>query len=109
MPNEEFEKLKHLSDPMIGENEHYKPFKEVFGTTNTEKDRPSLSNSMNVKVLPFSPTIRHVKNVDVMVQCEECDLWRLLYSNKKLSLQERKQLQVRYSGGCVVFMWGPFH
>ncbi len=68
MPKEEFEKLKHLPDPMIGENEHYKPFEEVFGTTTTEKDRPSLSNSKNVQVLSFSPTVRHVKNVDVMVQ-----------------------------------------
>ena len=28
-----------------------------------------------------------------MVQCEECDLWRLLYSKRKLSAWEKTQLQ----------------
>ena len=30
-------------------------------------------------------TVQHVKNIGVMLQCEECDLWRLLYSKRKLS------------------------
>lgn len=33
-------------------------------------------------------TVQHVKNIGVMLQCEECDLWRLLYSKRKLSIRE---------------------
>ena len=32
-------------------------------------------------------------NVDTMVQCEECNIWRLLFSRKKLSVRDKKQLQ----------------
>jgi len=28
-----------------------------------------------------------------MLQCEECDLWRLVYSRRKLSIKEKEELQ----------------
>ena len=84
MPREEFMKLRHIPDPMMGEDDLYKSFEEAFVMATSEKDRPSLSNVKKAKVLPFTPTVRHVKNVDVMVQCEECDPWRLLFSKRKL-------------------------
>lgn len=63
---------------------------------------PSLPNAKKAKVLPFIPTDRHVQNVSVMVQCEECNLWRLLYSKRKLTLPEKPR--------CLVFMWSyTFH
>lgn len=42
---------------------------------------------------PFSVSIQHVKNVNIMVQCEECEMWRLVYSKSKLSVTERASLQ----------------
>ena len=49
--------------------------------------------SQNVGRLPFSSNLKHVKNVDMMLQCEECESWRLLYSQKKLTHRERTQLE----------------
>ena len=46
------------------------------------------------KTLPFSASIQHVKNVDLMLQCDECSMWRLLYSKFKLTRKERADLQV---------------
>ena len=42
-----------------------------------------------------------------MLQCEECDLWRLLYSKRKLSTQELSELQtyiddIAYSCGATM-------
>ena len=44
-------------------------------------------------MLSFSPSKQHVLNVDTIVQCEECNMWRLLFSRKKLSVCDKKQLQ----------------
>ena len=38
--------------------------------------------------------VQHVKNIDIMVQCRECLMWRLLYSKHKLSKGEGSALQV---------------
>ena len=78
----------------------------------SENDRPSLSNAKTAKALPFVPSSRHVQNVNVRVKCGECDLWRLLYSMRKLTLPERQQLQtilqcsgiVRHSKPVVHFV-----
>ena len=37
--------------------------------------------------------MRHVKNVDMMLQWDECDSWQLLDSQNKLSHQEWKDLE----------------
>jgi len=34
-----------------------------------------------------------VRNIDLMLQCDECGLWRLLYSKYKLTKKERSDLQ----------------
>ena len=46
------------------------------------------------KTLPFSASVQHVKNVDLMLQYDECSMWRLLYSRFKLTRKERADLQV---------------
>ena len=64
------------------------------GTSTTEQHRPSLQvRKGRKKTLPFSASIQHVKNVDVMLECEECQMWRLLYSKHKLSASDRRALQ----------------
>ena len=95
MPKDVFQTLRHLPDPMMGDEDHYLPFEQAYNMKTSEKDRPSLSNEKKAKALPFVPSSRHVQNVNVVVQCEECDLWRLLYSKRKLTLPERQQLQTR--------------
>ena len=42
--------------------------------------------------MPFSASIQHVKNIDQMLQCDECSIWRLLYSKYKLIRKEKADL-----------------
>ena len=42
------------------------------------------------KTLPFVPSIQQAKKFNLMIQCEECDMWWLIYSKKKLTLQDKK-------------------
>jgi hypothetical protein len=54
----------------------------------------------------FNATQQHVRNVNILLQCEECGLWRLLFSKKKLIPQAVTQLQnlledISYSCGAT--------
>ena len=60
-----------------------------------------------MKTLMYSPSEQHARNAGVLVQCDECDKWRLLFSKRKLSARERTQLQgiiedVSYSCGATI-------
>jgi len=93
---ETFSKLHYLPDPVPREDDHYKSFDELFGTDTTEVHRPSLSSlrtSKREKTLPFVASLQHVRNMDLVIQCDDCGLWRLLYSQKKLSKRDRHDLQ----------------
>jgi len=90
LPKEDFVKLHHLPDPVIGDDDHYQPFSKVFGTQTTEKDWPSAQKS---KDGGRRFTLKHVKNANLMLMCEECSLWRLLYSCTKLSAEEQGNVQ----------------
>ena len=57
-------------------------------------DHPFRRHPNGEKTLPFSASVQHVKNVDLMLQCDECSMWRLLYSRFKLTRKERADLQV---------------
>ena len=106
MPRESFEKLHYLPDPVPGEDGHYCPF--VYGNFTSEEHRPSKQGRNGKrKTLPFSASVQHIKNVDVMVMCEECEIWRLLYSKSKLNRAERLALQsalrdVTYTCGAQI-------
>ena len=94
LPAEVFNRLKYMPDPVPGEEGHYKPFTEVYGTSTTEQYVPSMMRkTQRKKTLPFASNLRHVRDVDMMLQCDECDSWRLLYSQNRLSSQERKDLE----------------
>ena len=58
------------------------------------------------KMLPLYASVQHVKNAQLMVQCEECNMWRLVYSKYKLSVAERNQLQQLLNGHLFLFSWG---
>ena len=79
---------------MSGDEGHYKGYADVYGTTTDESHHPSLQRrSKKVKTLPFASTLKYVKNVDMMLECEHCGRWRLLYCQQKLTKQERESLQ----------------
>ena len=79
LPSELFLKLQHLPDPTAGQDGHYKKFDEVFETETVEEHRPSLQK-ITSKCLQFYPSIQHVKNCNIMLMCDECGMWRLVYA-----------------------------
>lgn len=96
MARQDFEKLSYLPDPVPGEDGHYHNFSTVYGTSTSEEHRPSLQrHKSRQKSLPFSVSVQHVKNAHTMIQCEECEMWRLVYSKYKLTATERQTLQSR--------------
>ena len=98
LPQSIFENLHHMPHPVPGDDGHYLSFLEVFGTLTTEEHRPSFKKrpfllTKRVKRrLPFHASVQHVKNVDLMVQCTECNLWRLIFSKYKLSKEHKIDL-----------------
>ena len=93
MNREQFEELRFLPDPLMQDDGHYLPFEKAFTSNTTEQDRPSLRGKSLAKPLSFSPSVQHAKNTDTMVQCEECNMWRLVFSKKKLSPSVRTTLE----------------
>ena len=76
-----------LSDVESG---HYKSFSEVYVTATIKKDLPSKTAT---KTTSCQFTLKHVKNTNLMLQCDECDLWRLVYSDVKLTPAQRSLLE----------------
>jgi len=87
--------LQPFPDPTpSGVDGHYLSFDEIYGKCTSESSRPSLQKKpQRKKTLPFHGVLQHVKNVDMMLECMECSMWRLLYSKKKLSRHDKKRLQ----------------
>ncbi len=96
LPADTFNMLKHLPHPTPGEDDHYAPFSSVFGTVTSGEHRPSYKKKALSKknTLPFYASVQHVKNVELMVECQECGMWRLLYSKYKLNKHQRTKLQI---------------
>ena len=104
LPEEVFQKLHPLPDPTPGVDNHYIPFDEIFGKPTSETHRSSLSVKQSKKTLPFSASLQHVKNVDMMLLCSECEIWRLLYAKKKLKKADRRNLELELEG--MIFTCG---
>lgn len=99
LPPSIFSEVHFLPDPEPGNDGHYKMFDEVYGTPTSEVYRPSLQKcSARKKTLPFRATLQHVKNVDMMLLCEDCNMWRLLYSKHKLDAHEKLELEAALEG-----------
>ena len=92
MDMETFHTLQFLPDPVMQDDGHYVPFSEAFGSVTSEKDRPSFKGT-RTKTLSFTPSVQHARNTDTMILCEECNMWRLLFSKRKLTLSEHTQLE----------------
>ena len=89
-----FSTLHFLPDPIPDNNTHYKSLCDVYGQKTDEEYRPSLqATRKNAKQsFGFTPSQQHVQNVGLLVQCEECDMWRLLFCKHKLNYQEVVEL-----------------
>ena len=101
-----FKDIHFLPDPKMGVDGHYIPIVDIYGTNTNEDDCPSLTKRKKAKSLTYSPTETHARNVGVVVQCDECNKWRLLFSKRKLSAKQRQQLEeiiadVSYSCGAT--------
>ena len=103
LPLDVFKKLRHIPFPVPdGDEGHYLPFADVFSSNdeNTEKYQPSYkppgksSTKRAKRKLPYYAHVQHAKNTDLMLQCAECDMWRLIFSKYKLKKEEREQLQI---------------
>ena len=94
LPQEAFNDLHILPDPVPGDDGHYVPFESAYGTATSKEHQPSLyKHSKKHKTLPFIASIQHVKNTNLMIQCEECGMWRLVNAKKKLSAHWRRVLE----------------
>ena len=82
VPQETFNDLHMLPDPVPGDDGHYVPFESVYGTATSEEHRPSLLKKQEAQEPPiccehtaceeYQPhdSVRGVRNVEVSV-CEE--------------------------------------
>ena len=100
-----FSTIHYLPNPVPGADDHYKGFEEVYGESPTDKHRPSIQSKQR-RSIAFSPSQQHVKNVGPLVQCEECEKWRLLFCKHKFKPDELSKLkktleEVSYSCGAT--------
>ena len=86
--------LRHPPDPMINasDSDHYLAFEKAMLQDTNDKDYPSLQQCNRKKSISFSPAVQHVNNVGTLMQCEECQMWRLLLSKRKLTIPQRRTL-----------------
>ena len=93
LPADVFQKLHHIPHPVLGEDNHYKPFSEVFGSETIEECPSFKSNNKGKNSLPFYGRLQHVENANLVIQCSECDMWRLVFLKYKLKPEQRRDLQ----------------
>lgn len=92
LPPDVFKLLYHLPHPMPGIEGHYASFFDVFGQATSEDHRPSLKKRKKKNTLSFYASVQHVRNTELMLQCDECGMWRLIYSKLKLNQDKKKAL-----------------
>ena len=103
LSEEIFKQLKPLPDPTPGIDNHYLSFSHVFGQNTSEEHRPSLNLKKPKKTLPFSASIQHVKNVDMMMFCEECGM--CVFCIVKLNLKTTAYSTRVIAQHLVLYMW----
>ena len=85
-----------MPHPMPMEDGHYLPFAEAI-EINTEH-RPTYVHTKTKtkkqkRCQPFRGTVQHIKKANIMVQCTECNMWRLVFSRYRLNGVQRQNLQ----------------
>ena len=97
LSQEVFDQIKSFPEPER-KDAHYKS-SQIYGGKTSEKFRPSLKDKPKKKrTLPFHGKLQHVRNADLMLECEECGMWRLVYAKRKLIPSERQSLKDVFNG-----------
>jgi hypothetical protein len=83
-------------DPSPDDGDHYLSFAKALTISTTGEHRPSLTkktSKSSSNTLPFYASVQHVRNAQIVVQCDNCDMWRLIFSKYKLKIEQREYLQ----------------
>ena len=74
--------------------EKYEDFESLYGSQTNEPYCPSLAEAEHkCHGMPFPPSAQYAKSTGLVIQCDECGNWRLLYSRKKIAKAQRDELQ----------------
>ena len=66
---------------------------------------PSFAkHAWRTKILSFDASVQHIRNVSLVVQCEEYRMWCLLYAPRKLS-----SIAIQELVNILDDMWCNFH
>ena len=105
-----YAKVNDFPDLVMKDDGHYMSFSEVFGSATSEEYRLSLQKrAQKEKTLPFYSSVQHVKNCGLVLMCDECAMWHLVYSKRKLNTKERQELDSALSGLLVVHLYKMPH
>lgn len=91
-----FSELRH---PILGEDGHYLPFIECLYSAidnqppTTEATKKATTTFRKKNTLPFYASVQHAKNTGIVIQCEECFMWRVVYSKYHLNKTQQRELQ----------------
>ena len=82
-----FDSLQFIPAPLLdASREHFQTFEQVYGSTVTEKDRPSLKYSLElIDEDKLHKDVLVGQKVRAVVKCALCDKPRCLYSNSKFN------------------------
>ena len=105
LPPEVFSGLYLLPDltPKWGK---YEEFHTLYGSQTNESYRPWLAEAeCKSDGVPCPPSAQHARSTGLVIQCDKCRKWWLLYSRKKIVKAQRDELQeivemLSYSCGC---------
>jgi hypothetical protein len=81
---------------MLGSDGHFLPLADAFEKPTSEKCRPSF-HSKNKKAT-VTALLQHERNANLLLQCDECSKWRLVYALRKLPANQRNQLMKALDG-----------
>ena len=62
--------------------------------TSKGDDGPKHPSTRSKKPLPFFASVQHAKNSQLVIQCDECNMWRVAYSKYCLIIDQHKKLQI---------------
>ncbi|GBB98408.1 hypothetical protein RclHR1_03220001, partial [Rhizophagus clarus] len=103
-------KVHSFPDPIpTTDGKKYKSFEELYDQETTEEYRPSLSETKKSNnEMGFKSSAQNCKNVGTLIQCGECDKWRVVYSKSKLSSQDKEELaqfldEIQYTCGDTFY------
>ncbi|KAK6175079.1 hypothetical protein SNE40_013615 [Patella caerulea] len=91
LPDEVFDTLSFVPDPVVASNNKYESFETVYGQATNDLARPSLMlSSQNKEIDKKNRKILNATKVRDAVLCVECGKPRCVYSETKLTYIEKQ-------------------